>query len=112
MKKTLAITLLILTTNVTAAPADLGPANSLFTAILELQKANYAGPKACLTPSQNKLSNNNLNSLGDSALAKHQANTKFIKVETTASNNKPEQYFTSLFPAVLAKHYKTAPVSN
>jgi hypothetical protein len=111
MKKTLAITLLILTTNVTAAPADLGPANSLFTAILELQKANYAGPKAYLTPSQNKLSNN-LNSLGDSALAKHQANTKFIKVETTASNNKPEQYFTSLFPAVLAKHYKTAPVSN
>lgn len=111
MKKTLAITFLLLTANVNAAPADLAQANSLLTAILELQKANYAGPNADLTPSNIEMSNN-LNSLGGAALAKHQANTEFIEVDMTTSNNNSGQYFTSLFPAVLAKHYKTAPVGK
>jgi len=112
MKKILATTLLVLATNVSAAPSELSQINSLSSAVIELQMINYAGPKADLSPSNFSNASQNINSLGKAALAKHAADVQFLSNDAKLVKQKPtqsEEYFTSLFPAVLAKHYKTAP---
>lgn len=112
MKKILASTLLVLAANVNAAPPEQSQINSLSSAVIELQKVHYAGSKSDLSPSNNTEMDQNINSLGKAALAKHAADVQFLSNDAKLVKQKPtqsEEYFTSLFPAVLAKHYKTAP---
>lgn len=115
MKKILAATLILFTTNVNSAPSELIQADSLLSAVIQLQKINYKGPTAESSNKINTHLSNNINSLGKAALAKHAENTESM-VRNAKLNEKPkdnpDDYFTSLFPAALAKHYKTAPPST
>jgi hypothetical protein len=103
------MTVLILSSPFAYAGAeDANPYNSLSTAVLEIQKRNYAGPENTNTTQSAYKVDNNLNSLPGSVLRKQGVTPHLIitsKSRITETTYEKGHTVNSLFEGVLAKHY-------
>jgi hypothetical protein len=102
-------TLLIMTSSIAyAGSGDTAPYNSLSTAVLEIQKRNYAGTENTNTTQSAYKTDNNLNSLPVAVLRKQGVAPHLVftsKSRLSATTYERSQTVNSLFEGVLAKHY-------
>jgi hypothetical protein len=108
MKKILATILILSSSFAYAGAEDTNPYNSLSTAVLEIQKRNYAGPENTNTTQSAYKTDNNLNSLPRAVLRKQGVAPHLVvtsKSRLSATTYERNQTVNSLFEGVLAKHY-------